>query len=562
MRQFREHITGVLAQACGVSVSPEELKESPVADFGSPIAFQMAKALRRNPKELSDEIAARIKPDRYIGEVSSEGGYVNFTINYPEACRMLINDSRKPKRKGVRILLEHTSVNPTGPVHVGRIRNTLIGDCLRRVLFYGGYDVDTHYYVNDIGKQVAIIASGLADGMLPDEQLKSKYASYAAREDYEVFFTYVGANKRFEEDEAFAAKVQSMIKAAESGDDKTLRMITSSAERCLRGQLKTFTRLGVHFDVFDYESALIRDGSVDEVMIKVRAHPKFVKNEVGEGLDLSGYGIEKRGGMSVLARSDGTSVYLARDVAYHLKKVSLADRLINVLGEDHKVEFQELKTILSEVFGVKKSLEAVHFSFVNFEGVKFSTRRGEIASADELLDEAVAKAQEEVKKREIGDELTAQAVGIGAVKFHIIKTTPNKQITFRWNDALNFEGDSGPYVQYAHARSCRILEKAGVSLDSIKSVDHVVNEPEEKKLVLKLLQFEDVAETAANQLRPDLVAAYLLDLTAAYGGFYMKCPVLDAEEKVRNRRLLLVAKTRHTIKTGLDLLGIEAPERM
>jgi arginyl-tRNA synthetase len=561
MDDGRWRILEVLERACGESLSAEDLKESPLADWGSPVAFRLAKKLKRSPQDIAEEIAAKIRSEGVIRSVSAEGGYVNFTLDMGEIARKLLSGERVGRKKPGKIILEHTSVNPTGPVHVGRIRNTIIGDCLRRILQYSGYDVETHYYVNDIGKQVAIIAAGFADGIEEDPELRAKYIKYAGREDYEVFFTYVRANKLFEENPGFQTRVQSLIKAAESGDDEALAQITSAAKRCLGGQLKTFERLNVRFDVFDWESEGLRDGGVEEVLRQVRASKVYAKNETGEGLELSRWGLEKRGGISVLARADGTSVYLTRDLAYHMKKVRLGDRIINVLGEDHKLQFQELKTILSEVLGVKAQLEVVHFSFVSFEGMKFSTRKGEIAAADELLDEAVAKAQLEAQKRGIGDESTARMIGVGAVKFHIVKTTPNKQILFKWEDALSFDGEAAPYVQYAHARSCRILEK-GAGTGKAENADYGIDEPEEKKLILKLAQFDDAVEAAANALRPDLVATYLLELTAAYGRFYMKCPVLDAPEGVRDRRLLLVARNRDTIRCGLDLLGIEAPERM
>jgi arginyl-tRNA synthetase len=562
MPDVRRGILDALGAACGEDAGPQDLKDSPVADFGSPIAFRLAKRLGRSPSDIAAELASKIRPSGVIASVKADGGYLNFTVEPGELAKSVLSGAAAPAKKPGKIILEHTSVNPTGPVHVGRIRNTVIGDCLRRILAYGGHEVETHYYVNDVGKQVAIIAAGLRDGLGPDRELSVRYARYSGREDYGVFFTYVRANRLFEDDTAFQSRVQSLIQSAEGGDEASLREITSAARRCLAGQMRTFERLGVGFDVFDYESEGLTDGSVDMVLDRARKSPDYVKSEVGEGIDLSGRGLGKRGGMTVLARADGTSVYLARDLAYHLKKLRLGTRAINVLGEDHKLEFQELKAILAAVFGTGEGLEVVHFSFVSFEGVKFSTRKGEIAAVDELLDEAVGKATAEAQKRGIGDEATARAVGVGAVKFHIVKTSPNKQITFRWEDALNFEGETAPYVQYAHARSCRMLEKAGGVAGPRAKVDYAVSDPHEKRLLLKLMGFEDAAAEACRLLRPDLIATYLIELTAAYGGFYMNCPVLEAPEQVRNRRLLLVGRLRDTIATGLGLLGIEAPQRM
>ncbi len=559
MRDVKDEVAGILAEAAGSEVTVDDVRESPVADYGSPVAYRLASELKKKPQDIAADIASKVKPSDLVKSASADGGYVNFTLDYGALTEKLLSETRETQSRKEKVILEHTSVNPSGPVHVGRMRNTVIGDSLRRILEHVGYEVETHYYVNDLGKQIAIIAAGFDEGVEPSGELVEKYEAYAGREDYSTFFTYVEANRLYEEDEGFQEKVQSLIQAAESGDEKALEKITSAASRCLKGQMKTFGRLHVRFDVFDLESSDLRDGGVDRVLEAAREHPLSKKTDFGEGLDLSGQGIEKRGGMSVLARADGTSVYLARDIAYHLRKIKLGDRIINVLGEDHKLEFKELTTILSEVFGVEKPLEVVHFSFVSFEGLKFSTRRGEIAAVDELLDEAVEKAREEVEKRKLGDESTPPIVGVGAVKFHIVKTTPNKQITFRWDDALSFEGESAPYIQYAHARSCRILEKAG---RGSSEVDYVVEDKHERALVRKLLEFEDVVEDAARQLRPDLVATYLIELTGAYGRFYMNCPVLDSKGGVRGRRLKLVEKLRDTVKTGLGLLGIEAPERM
>jgi arginyl-tRNA synthetase len=201
---------------------------------------------------------------------------------------------------------------------------------------------------------------------------------------------------------------------------------------------------------------------------------------------------------------------------------------------------------------------------VNFEGEKFSTRKGRIAAVEALLDEAEEKAREEIEKRKIADQTIAPAIGIGAIKFSLVKIAPNKPITFRWSEALNFEGESAPYIQYAHARSCRILEKSKVKVEGVKvgEVDCVLENDEEKLLVKTLSEFPETVENAVKNLRPDIIAQYMLKLTSAYGGFYMKCPVLDSEEKIMKRRLLLVDAVKKTIERGLGLIGIQAPERM
>ena len=201
MNEVKRQLLDALEQAAGGKPLPEDIKESPVADYGSPIAFKLARKLKGKPQDIAAEIAGKIRPGGYIAGASAESGYVNFNLNYSELTKHVLSEPRKPAEKHGKIILEHTSVNPSGPVHVGRIRNTIIGDSLRRILEYSGFDVETHYYVNDVGKQVAIIAAGLSDNMEPDPELKERYDKYAGREDYRIFFTYVQANRRYENNE-------------------------------------------------------------------------------------------------------------------------------------------------------------------------------------------------------------------------------------------------------------------------------------------------------------------------------------------------------------------------
>ena len=423
MKKVLEGIAAAASKAAGVPVTASDVKPSPVADYATPIAFALAKKLKKNPAEVAKEIAAKIKKPDFAEKVSAEGGFVNFTLDYAKIAGGVLSEARKQDYGGgfakkEKIILEHTSVNPSGPVHVGRLRNSIIGDSIRRILSHAGYWVETRYYVNNIGKQIAIIALGLSDGIKGDSAIMEKYAKYKSKDYFKVFFTYVEANKKFEVDEGFQKKVQELIHAAENGDKKSLDTITRAADLCLAGQRETYNRLGFKFNAFDYESDEITSGRVFKVLEKLKKSGNWVeKDDVGGGLDLTEHGIDKKTGFTVLARADDTTVYTARDLSYHLQKLSRGDRLINVLGEDHKLQAQELSIILKNFLGVKKPIEVVHYSFVSFEGAKLSTRRGDTAPVDELLDEAIAKASEEVGKRKIAGEKAAEMIGVGAVKY-------------------------------------------------------------------------------------------------------------------------------------------------
>ena len=559
-----------IEKAAGETVRADELKESTAADIACTISFRLAGKLRKSPKEIAENLASKIESTGRIKKVEAVNGYLNFFIDYSLVLSPLLEEIRSKGKefgRGVpmekKIVLEHTSINPSGPLHIGRLRNCLIGDSLGRILAFSGYTLETHYFVNDVGKQIAIIARGFAEGLEPDADAVKNYSDYADKEDFLVFFTYVSANRRFEEDAAFAARVQEHIKKAEGGDSSALDEITAVAKRCLAGQKQIYDLLDIKFDFFDYESAYIRNGSVTRVIEHVSKSPLARRSDKGFGLDLSGYGLERRDSATILERADGTSVYLSRDIAYHLEKLERGDIIMNVLGEDHKNEFKELTTILMEFFGVKKPMEAVHYSFVSFEGIELSTRKGQTAPVDKLIDEAVTKAAEEIEKRGIASKEVAPVIAIGAIKYHILKTSPQKMMSFRWEDALSFEGDSAPYIQYAHARSCSILEKAGADIAGIdiSGIDLCLEKGEEN-LVKVLMRFPDVVAKAASERKPSNVASYVYELASSYSRFYKECQVISTEKRVMDRRLLLVDSTRQVLENGLRLLGIDAPRRM
>ncbi|MEA3255514.1 MAG: arginine--tRNA ligase [Candidatus Altiarchaeota archaeon] len=567
---IKEEIRGLLKKASGESLTPAEIKESTKGDYTSTIAFKLASKRKSNPVELAKEITGEITPGGVVKNVEAVNGYINFSLDYSVIIIPLLKDLRERKsgyggsgRKNRKVILEHTSINPSGPLHIGRVRNSLIGDSLARVLKFSGYEVETHYFVNDVGKQIAIIALGFKEGLKPDRDAIERYGRYKEKEDFKVFFEYISANKKFMEDPGFARRVQEYIKKAESGDEGALNEISDVARRCLKGQKEIFQILKIHFDRFDFESDYIKRGDVSAVLEFLRGSEYAKTSEKGFGLDLAGFGIERRGGVSILARADGTSVYLSRDVAYHLQKSKLGDLLINVFGEDHKFEFLELKTILGKIYNVKTPLEVVHYSFVNFEGEELSTRKGQTAPVDKLLEEAVSKAELEIEKRGIASKEVAPVIGIGAIKYHILKTSPQKPITFRWSEALNFEGDAAPYIQYAHARCSSIIKKSGIGVDEI-DVDGIDLglEKSEVDLIRHILKFPEVVKETASEKKPNIIANYLYKLSTGFSRFYKNCPVLPSEGKIRERRLLLVDATRQVLKNGLNLLGIEAPEKM
>ncbi|MDI6730444.1 MAG: arginine--tRNA ligase, partial [Candidatus Altarchaeum sp.] len=395
------------------------------SDFTSTLAFKLAKKEKRNPTVIAEEIAAQISKNLANDvEVKALNAYLNFYLtdkfyseNLPEILNFNFN------KQDEKIILEHTSVNPSGPIHIGRIRNAIIGDCIGRTLKFCNYETEIHYYVNDMGKQIAIIALARHKNLKKNLKELSDLSDFIinfVRNDYEILPRYIAGNELYETNEEFKNQVDEIIRKAESGDKYAINLMKETAKFCLDGQRQALENMDIKFDKFDYESEFVENEKVNEVINHLC--PDRKDNEPAE-IDLEKYGIKREKGKIIIARSNGTSVYLTRDIAYHLYKINLINKfgsgkILNVLGEDHKQEFLELKTIMEKKFNVDTniSINAIFFSFVNFEGRKFSTRKGNIITIDELTNDAIEKAKNIMLEKNFATE-GYKDIGIGAVKY-------------------------------------------------------------------------------------------------------------------------------------------------
>ena len=529
--------------------------------------FPLSKIVKKPPSDVAKDIANKVSPKEWIDHTDASGGYVNFFINVERLVShtidvILMQDKTygSLEKKQKKVIVEHTSANPNGPLHVGRARNPILGDTLVRIYRYTGYDVESQFYVDDLGKQVAILAWGVKN-IKPETLPKTD----RDKPDHLLVRFYQQAYKLMSENKEVAKEINEIVKLCERGDEETIRMVRDAFEPALQGIKQSLAELDIHFDRFVPESQFVKDKSVDEVVEALKKTEYTGKEDGAWYIDLKPFGVSGRNTKFFFTRSDGTTLYATRDVAYHLWKAKHADILINVLGEDHKLEAKQVEIAL-KLIGAKTIPKAVFYSFVTLPGGKMSTRRGRVVYLDDLIDEAVARAFEEVKKRR-GNELTeekikhiAKLVGLGSIRYNILKIQPEKDIVFKWEDALNFEGYSAPFIQYAHARASSILRKMpSPGKVDVKPLTH----QQEIALVKLLARFPDVIKEACGNNRPNLIANYLYDLAAQFNQFYRDCPVIKAEnKKLRDARLALVQATSITLRNGLYLLGISAPEEM
>ncbi len=561
--RFKDEVSSILSSAAakaGFEADDMTLSESPHADISSSVAFKLSPKHRRSPKEICEMIYKNIKipPDSYIDRAEMAGPYINFFVSRiflnETILRVLLERENFGNLNNTgKVILEHTSANPDGPLHIGHIRNSVIGDTLARILKRAGYDVETQYYINDMGRQIAVVVWGLSNFKF--DKTKKK--------DHAIAEVYINANKSLVDEKEHSPEVDAAMKKYESGDPATIKKFKDAIDTAMEGIKETLLRMNIHHDKFIWESQFARSGSVNMMMDKIRKLDRAEIKDDALMVDLNDMGIQKS---LVIQRSDGTSLYTTRDLAYHEWKAAQCDRMIDILGADHKLISSQLKAML-RILGFKEP-EIVIFEFVSLPEGSMSTRRGVFISADELLDEVEKAAYSEVsKKRPDTDEdfkkKVAAFVSIGAVRYDIIRVSPEKATTFDWAEAVDFEKQGAPFIQYAHARACSIIRNAseeGIVFEEFDS--NVLLEEQEMALIKKLAGFENVIDIAARELKPNLLAIYARELADAFNQFYRYVPVLAAEPEFRAARLALVDCSRIVLANALDALGIFAPESM
>jgi len=527
-----------------------------MGDLATSVAFQLAPTLKRSPVEISQALVEKIEIIPPFKGVESKGPYVNFFFDTEIFSKMVTESVQEDygslDDRNEKVILEHTSANPNGPLHIGHIRNAIIGDSLARVLRAAGFQVETQYYVNDMGRQIAMIVWGL--------QNLNYQMDPNGKGDVEIGKLYFEVNQELKANPKIKQHIDSILKVYEEENPPELEsMFKEVVSKCLEGVENTSHRMNITHDAFVWESKFVRDGSLKRILENLEDYTS--QNEVLY-LDLTEYGIEKE---LILTRSDGTSLYTTRDLAYHLEKSENSDIVVDVLGSDHKLAIDQLKIALGLLGG--KSPDVIFYEFITLPEGSMSTRRGVFISVDELMDEATQRARAELDKRrpelsEDEKEDIAKIIGVGAIRYYIARLSPEKHIVFKWDEALSFERGCAS-IQYAHARACKLLGKANgfnpldVDVDALNFQDLDTLEVD---LLKTLARFSSVITDSAQDMRVHSVAQYALEVAGAFNKFYKSVPVIGSEKEVM--RLLLVDKSRITIRNCLDLLGIDSPVSM
>jgi arginyl-tRNA synthetase len=602
--------------------------------LSSSVCFELAKKLRQKPAELSKQLVDEVNQSSFslIKKVEPISGYVNFHVDFNkfsaltlESIKELVQDYGFVKTdQQFKVIVEHTSVNPLHPIHIGQARNPMLGDAILRILRARGHSVSSHYYIDDVGRQSSVVAYGydklhrpapdekadhfvgkiytvtaclvevkrlkreleLAKVIQPSEEISKiskeldEWMGIAAElqekfpELFKTLINKIGADENPEEE------INRLNRDYEEGREEAKKLIRQVSDLCLDGFRDTQERVEIFYDSWDWESDFVWSGQVKDVMDKLR-NSGFVYSEGGV-LEFDAekvvrtFGLSKKLGLRsdqevpplTLVRADGTTLYTTRDIAYTIWKFDQADRVVNVIGMEQSLAQLQLKVALFALNNGKQAENFFHFAYnlVTLPGYKMSSRRGHYITFDEVLDEAVKRAFEEVSKRspqldEEEKQKIANFVGIGAVRYALVDVDPGKPVVFTWDRVLNFETNSAPYVQYTHARACSIIRKA--TTQSKKPDYSCLNENIEHELILALASFPDVFIECAEYLKPNMIADYSNALADKFNTFYNAFPVIKAEnQELANSRLALTSAIRIVLSNALNLIGIVAPERM
>ena len=521
-------------------------------DFSIP-CFAFAKIFKKSPNEIALRLVDEFSLQS-IDHTEAINGYFNIFLskNYLFAKTLdkinSIDDyGSSHSGKGKSVFIEHTSINPNASPHIGRARNALIGDALTRLLKFEGYSVDVHYFVNDIGKQIAMLVLSIEG----KDDIKFE----------DLLSLYVEVYNDIKNHPEFEQKVFTLLHELENGNPDVIDKFKNVVNICLEGQVSIFNELGIFYDKFDYESDYITSGRTLEILNDLKKTGNLFEDETGRFvLDQNKYNIPLESPYLVLTRQDKTSLYPLRDIAYTIDKVNTkTDRNIVVLGEDQKTYFQQIAASLRMLGYIPP--EVVHYSFVLLSDGKMSTRQGKVVLLKDFMTESLQRVQESLFERYGNvDEETSKKIAYASVKYAILKSSNERNVIFDWDNALSFDGESSLYIQYNYARIISMLNKMSISDDVDFSL---LNNTSEYEIIKKLNEFEEVISKSVSNLTVNNIATYVYSLTKLFSKYYHDYKIIDNNNlELSNVRLYLVRAIGKVIKNGLNILGIDVLDKI
>ena len=519
-------------------------------DYQCNDALKIAKKFGMKPRDAAAKVAAEIDPSLKV-EIAGPG-FLNLTVSAGWLAERLSRMDCEAKLAipqngaGKRIVIDYSSPNAAKQMHIGHIRSTVIGNAIDRIFRSLGYEVIADNHLGDWGTQFGILIMGYRECLTQEERDNLCVANLEK--------CYVLSAAKAKEDEEWKNSCRTELVKLQQGDEANLALWKKFIDISIAEFDRMYAKLGVKFDTYRGESFY------NPMM------PGVVEKLVGMGLAKESEGAlivdldAEKLGVAIVRKSDGGYNYTTSDLACVGSRVADYDpeRIIYVTDDRQQLHFKQFFSIAAKM-GYNVKLVHVPFGLMSYQGKAISTREGNLIKLDDLLSESVRRSFEIVKDRG-GDEALAQAIGFGAVKYADLSHDPATAIDFNWDKALALEGNSGPYLQYAYARVSSLMSKAGdVDLSGVR---FAVESEAEKRLALQLLEFPGAVVRAAEAYKPSILADYLFQTAQLYSSFYQNSPILKSEEAVRNARLKLCSLFGRVLAKGLELLGIESPQRI
>ncbi|MCR4671844.1 MAG: arginine--tRNA ligase [Lachnospiraceae bacterium] len=569
---MKEKIVNLLASripALSVSEIDQYLEIPPKTDMGDYAfpCFKLAKAYRKAPAVIAQELAAEIGEQDFLESVNPLGPYVNFFVNKSAYAEMVMDKytesadyGASSEGNGQTICIDYSSPNVAKNFHVGHLRTTIIGNSLYKIFTKLSYKVERINHLGDWGTQFG--------------KLIVAYKKWGSREAVEsrgieeLMEIYVRFHKEADEDPSLEDQARAAFTELENGNKEYEELWKWFVDISLKEFLRIYDILGMSFDHFTGESFYRDQTSTVVEMLKERG--LLTESEGALVVMLDEYDMPP----CIVAKKDGSSIYATRDLAAILYRKKSYDfsKCLYVTGLEQKLHFAQIFKVI-ELMGYDYASNLVHipYGLVSLKGGKLSTRNGNVIYAEDLLNEAIAKTRSIIEEKGSGIEdkdKVAHDVGVGAILFNDLYNQRIKDVVFDWEKLLNFDGETGPYVQYTYARASSVLRKIGIDGDAAASrlkemTDFSKLTDEYSLALLKVIEkYPSVIKEAASRYEPSMVARYSMDLAHAFNAFYRECQINVPDEALRNSRTSLVVMSRSIIRDSLALLGINCPEAM
>ncbi|EXF26798.1 arginyl-tRNA synthetase [Finegoldia magna ALB8] len=531
---------------------------SDMGDYAFPV-FKLAKTFRKAPNLIAEELAQKAFENENIKKIANVGPYVNFFVNNSKLVESVLTEAIKDDfgsshiGVGKNVVFDFSSTNIAKPFHIGHLRSTVIGNAIRNIMKYQGFNTTGVNYIGDYGTQFGMMISAYLKWGDEDK--------INANPIKELLNLYVKYNKIAKEDETYMDEARDWFDKLEKKDPTAVKLWSWFREISLKEFQRVYDLLGVKFDNFNGESF----------------HSQFIGDAL-EAIDKKNLLEESDGAMIInlddenlppvlIKKSNGSSTYLTRDIATAMYRKKTYDfyKNVYVVASQQKLHFEQLRAVLKKMgFDWWKDCEHVSFGMVSMKDGSMKTREGKVIFLEDVLNRAIDKTKSIIEERNPNlehKEEVAKQVGVGAVIFQDLFNNRIKDYTFDWDQVLNFDGETGPYTQYTFARSCSILDKGGFGIKENSKFDLLVDETE-IDIVKHLAKFDEVLLNATEKYEPSFLTRYTVELAKLFNKFYANCPINTAEDELKYQRLYLTYSVNKCLKLSLSLLGIEAPVRM